>query len=98
MVWVCHSQKVGSYQKLISTSPKSSQVVNGSHVSKCCNYYHFIMKAYVMKNSSIRIMYSLQPLTLVPYTQGCAMGNLKFDLKHLVAMNLVLLGMIPPST
>jgi hypothetical protein len=51
-----------------------------------------------MKNHGVRIMYALQPLSPVPYTWGCVMENLQFDLKHLVAMNSVFLGTIPPST
>jgi hypothetical protein len=36
--------------KLVSTCPRSSQVVNGGHIDRCCNYYQFIMKAEGMKN------------------------------------------------
>jgi hypothetical protein len=50
-----------------------------------------------MKNRGVRIMYALQPLSPVPYTRGCVMENLQFDSKHLVTMNSVFLGTIPPS-
>jgi hypothetical protein len=84
-------------KKGFSTCPRSSQVVNRIHVSKCSNHYQPIMKAGRMKNHDVCIMYALQPLSLVLYTWGCAMENLQFDLKHLVTMNSVFLGMIPPS-
>jgi hypothetical protein len=83
--------------KLVSTCPRSSQVVNGGHIGRCCNYYQFIMKAEGMKNHGVRITYALQPLSPVPYTQGCVMENLQFDSKHLVTMNSVFFGTILPS-
>jgi hypothetical protein len=51
-----------------------------------------------MENCNVHIMYARQSLSLVPYTRGCVMKNLQFDLKHLVTMNSMFLGMIPPST
>jgi hypothetical protein len=62
--------------KLVSTCPRSSQLVNGSHVGKCCNYYQFIMKAEGMKNHGVRIMYALKTLSHVLCTQGGVMEDL----------------------
>ena len=55
------------------------------------------MKAEEIKNRDVCIMYVLQPLVPVPYTQGCAMENLQFDSKYPVAMNSPFLGTFPPS-
>jgi hypothetical protein len=96
MVRVCCSQRVGHIKKGVSTRPRSSQVVNRSRVGECSNHYQLIMKAGRMKNRGVRIMYALQPLSPVFYTQGCAMENLQFDSKHPVTMNSVFLGTIPP--
>jgi hypothetical protein len=49
------------------------------------------------KSHGVRIMHALQTLSPVFYTWGCAMENMQFDSKHLVAMNSLFSGMIPPS-
>jgi hypothetical protein len=82
--------------KLVSMCPRLSQVVNGGHVGRCFNYYQFIMKVEGMKNHGICITYALQPLSPVPYMQGCVMENMQFNSKHLIAMNLVFFGTILP--
>jgi hypothetical protein len=50
------------------------------------------------KNRGVRIMHALQTLSHVFYTRGCAIENIQFDSKHLVAMNSHFYGMIPPSS
>jgi hypothetical protein len=50
------------------------------------------------ENHGVRIMHSLQPLSPVPYTKGCVMENLQFDLKHQVAMNSIFFGTFIPSS
>jgi hypothetical protein len=81
------SKESSPVKKSVSTCPRSSQVVNGSCIGKCNNYYQFIMKAEGMKNRGVRIMHALQTLSPVFYMWGCAMENLQFDSKHPVAMN-----------
>jgi hypothetical protein len=54
---------------LVSTYPRSSQVVNGSHIVKCYKYYIFIMKDEGIKNHGVRITNSLQPLSPVSYSR-----------------------------
>jgi hypothetical protein len=78
--------------------PGSSQVVNRSHVGKFSSHYQLIMKVGRMKNHSVHIMYDLQPLSPVLYTQGCSMENLQFNSKHPATMNSMFLGTIPLPT
>jgi hypothetical protein len=92
------SKESSPVKKSVSTCPRSSQVVNGSRIGKCNNYYQFIMKAEGMKNHGVRIMHALQTLSPVFYMWGCAMENLQFDSKHPVAMNSLFSGTIPPSS
>jgi hypothetical protein len=92
------SKESSPVKKLVSTCPRSSQVVNGSHISKCKNYYQFIMKVEGMKNHGVRIMHALQTLSHVFYMWGRPIENMQFDSKHLVAMNSHFSVTTPPST
>jgi hypothetical protein len=65
------SKESSPVKKSISTCPRSSQVVNGSRIGKCNNYYQFIMKAEGMKNHDVHIMHALQTLSPVFYTGMC---------------------------
>jgi hypothetical protein len=91
------SKELSPVKKSVSTCPRSSQVVNGSRIGKCNNYYQFIIKAEGMKNRGVCTMHALQTLSPVFYMRGCAMKNLQFDSKHPVAMNSLFSGTIPPS-
>jgi hypothetical protein len=90
------SKESSPVKKYVSTCPRSSQVVNGSRIGKCKNYYEFIMKAEGMKNHDVCIMHALQTLSPVFYTWGCAMENMQFDSKHAVSMNSLFSDTIPP--
>jgi hypothetical protein len=68
-------------------------VVNKGHVGKCHSYYQFIMKAEGMKNCSVRIIHAQQTVSPAFHTRGFSMNNLKFDLKHLVAINSLISSM-----
>jgi hypothetical protein len=68
-------------------------VVNKGHVGKCHSYYQFIMKAEGMENHNVRIIHALQILSPAFHTWGFSMNNLKFDLKHLVAINSLVSSM-----
>jgi hypothetical protein len=92
------SKESSPVKKPVSTCPRSSQVVNGSHIGKYNNYYQFIMKAEGMKNRGVRIMHAQQTLSPVSYTRGFSMENLQLDSKHLVAMNSLSSSMIPSSS
>jgi hypothetical protein len=80
-------------KKPVSTYPWSSQVVNKGRVGKCHSYYQFIMKAEGMKNCSVRIIHAQQTVSPAFHTWGFSMNNLKFDLKHLVAINSLVSSM-----
>jgi hypothetical protein len=87
-------RKSSPVEKLVSTCPRSSQVVNRGHVSKYNSYYQFIMEAEGMKNHDVCIMHDQQALSPVSYTRGFSMENLQLDLEHLVAMNSLSSSMI----
>jgi hypothetical protein len=74
-------------RKLVLYVPQLSQVVNKGHIGKCNNYYQFIMKAEGMKNHSVHIIHAQQTISPAFHTQRFSMNDLKFDLKHLVAIN-----------
>jgi hypothetical protein len=68
MVQFC-SQRVGSCHKRKFLCAKGQgKLLNRSRIGKCSDHHQFIMKDGRMKNHGARIMYALQPLSVVLYT------------------------------